>query len=78
MIWGKIKIALAAAMTAAIAFLYALLQKEKRERIEDELGDEQAAREVEAQAHREMIDGMQKENQIREEDDSDIRPGRFS
>ena len=74
----KLKLIAVAAAGAIMAILYALLQREKKARAEDELSDEQAAREVEARAHRKTLDGLQKENEIREKDDSDIKPGHFS
>ncbi|MGB2815285.1 MAG: hypothetical protein WBC75_09405 [Dehalococcoidales bacterium] len=76
--WLKIKLAIAAAGALAIAVLTALWQRESKLRAQDELGDEQAARAVEAKSHKAMIDGLQKEDKIREEDDSDIKPGHFS
>ena len=67
MIWAKVKLWAAAAAGIVMAVLYALLQKEKKERAQDELGDEQAARAVEAKAHRETMDGLKKEDEIRNE-----------
>ena len=75
---AKIKLFLIAAGGVVMTLLYALLQKEKAARAKDELGDEQAARQVEAKAHRETLDGLQKENEIREKDDSDTKPGHFT
>ena len=72
--FAKIKIFAAAAAGIAMAILYALLQREKKERAQDELGDEQAARAVEAKAHRKMVEGLTKEAEIRENHDPN-KPG---
>lgn len=77
--WTKFKI-LGGVALALLSMLFAgLWQRSERKRAEDELGDEQAARAVEAKAHKAMRDGLIAESKL--ENKRDKKPavrGRFS
>ena len=77
--WTKFKI-LGGVALALLSMLFAgLWQRSERKRAEDELGDEQVARAVEAKAHKAMRDGLIAESKL--ENKRDKKPavrGRFS
>ena len=73
----KIKFFFMAGLAIAATFFYALLQTEKRKRIQDKLKAEKKAREIEKLGYEAGMDGIKKEQKIRE-DDTDNKPGFFS
>lgn len=60
--FAKIKIALAAGAAVIMAILYALLQKEKAGRAEDDLAGEQAKSGVERKATSALTEGLENES----------------
>lgn len=75
--WTKFLAGLVAFLSMVAGYFAWKAGAEKAERLEDELGDEQAARAIEGAAHRSMVDSLTKENKNAAKDTPTDR-GRFT
>ena len=64
---GKIKNGLIAVLSILATIAYALFRTEQAKRAKEKLAGEQAARKVEKKANLELVKGLEKEQEIRNE-----------